>query len=488
MKKSIVSIILTVVLLAFTGCGGGITGGPETLSGRYYYVGDNEWNQGNYLEFREGSVNTEGGFTYGYVIEDDVLTITMGGIGVSFTLSKDRNEFIDMGMSGDKFVKGAGNDNDNNSQTNDGENGDNVIPPIVDDNDPILDLPLKIVNNTVSIGDSIFIVDNDGNARKYNRDYHGNYDSEDVIISDVRSILIGSTNFFIKNDNSLWAVGSNKGGVLGDGTGVDRDEPVKILENVANVYNCRANVYSNTMYAITTDKTMYKWGGGEIYEPQKFLKGIIAYYCGVGGTYDYAIKTDGSLWEWHSNKEPEKIMSNVRYMDSVTWQENYVIKGDNSLWKFVYLTENGEKILNDVEECFVISSNGSFAIKTDGTFWGWGSNSNGELGDGTKINRETPVELMAGVDVIDVFSYYYRGLNGELKNNWILDADNNLWNWGSDDPTPKIEFDSIGKPIFVSDGWSSVKGVYMISEVGTLHKLNGQGEWEEIIENIMTPN
>ena len=36
------------------------------------------------------------------------------------------------------------------------------------------------------------------------------------------------------------------------------------------------------------------------------------------------------------------------------------------------------------------------AIKTDGTLWTWGSNSQGELGDNTTTNRSTPVTTFAG--------------------------------------------------------------------------------------------
>ena len=35
------------------------------------------------------------------------------------------------------------------------------------------------------------------------------------------------------------------------------------------------------------------------------------------------------------------------------------------------------------------------AIKTDGTLWSWGYNNKGQLGDGTTINKSSPVQVGA---------------------------------------------------------------------------------------------
>ena len=35
------------------------------------------------------------------------------------------------------------------------------------------------------------------------------------------------------------------------------------------------------------------------------------------------------------------------------------------------------------------------AIRSDGTFWLWGSNNSGQLGDGTTIDRSDPMPLVA---------------------------------------------------------------------------------------------
>ena len=42
------------------------------------------------------------------------------------------------------------------------------------------------------------------------------------------------------------------------------------------------------------------------------------------------------------------------------------------------------------------------SLKSDGTVWAWGYNSNGELGDGTTTQRATPVQVygLSGVTAI----------------------------------------------------------------------------------------
>ena len=42
----------------------------------------------------------------------------------------------------------------------------------------------------------------------------------------------------------------------------------------------------------------------------------------------------------------------------------------------------------------------SLAIKTDGSLWMWGSNSDGQLCDGTFLNRSYPKQILTGVAAV----------------------------------------------------------------------------------------
>jgi alpha-tubulin suppressor-like RCC1 family protein len=64
----------------------------------------------------------------------------------------------------------------------------------------------------------------------------------------------------------------------------------------------------------------------------------------------------------------------------------------------------------------------AFAIKNDQTVWAWGGNSNGQLGDGTTINKIRPAQVSAltGITKISAGSWQCMG----VKN------DGTLWSWG----------------------------------------------------------
>lgn len=72
---------------------------------------------------------------------------------------------------------------------------------------------------------------------------------------------------------------------------------------------------------------------------------------------------------------------------------------------------------------------GFMAIKDDGTLWGWGNNQSGQLGDGTSISKNLPVQIGTDNDWADVTS------GGSDFNNTgfytlALKTDGSLWAWG----------------------------------------------------------
>jgi alpha-tubulin suppressor-like RCC1 family protein len=64
----------------------------------------------------------------------------------------------------------------------------------------------------------------------------------------------------------------------------------------------------------------------------------------------------------------------------------------------------------------------ALAVKTKGTLWAWGGNSQGELGDGTNINKNSPIQIGTDSNWSSVTAGYDFSL--------AIKTDGTLWAWG----------------------------------------------------------
>ena len=65
----------------------------------------------------------------------------------------------------------------------------------------------------------------------------------------------------------------------------------------------------------------------------------------------------------------------------------------------------------------------TMALKSDGSLWAWGPNSRGALGDGTTVDKLSPVQITADTDWVSISAGGFHTM--------ALKSDGSLWAWGA---------------------------------------------------------
>ena len=256
------------------------------------------------------------------------------------------------------------------------------------------------------------------------------------------------------SSGGLWTWGTNNWGQLGDGTTINKSSPVQTIAAGTNWKQVAAGEYCST--AIKTDGTLWTWGfnlEGQIGDNTTISKSSPVQTI-AGGTnwkqvsvsrHVAAIKTDGTLWTWGSNVYGQ--LGDGTTIDKSSPVQT-IAAGTN--WKQV-----------------AAGSGITAVIKTDGTLWMWGNNGYGQLGDGTRITKSSPVQTIAGGT-----NWAQVSISG-FRFVAAIKTDGTLWTWGSNyysglgDGTT-IDKSSPVQTIAGGTNWKQVSGSSAIKTDGTL--------------------
>lgn len=199
----------------------------------------------------------------------------------------------------------------------------------------------------------------------------------------------------LKSNGTVWTWGQGSWGQLGDGTTTEHNSAVQVLVSsntpLTNVIAIAAG--NNVSYAIKGDGTVWAWGWNANFA------------MGVGAT------TTQSLW---AMQVPG--LTGITAV-AVGYQNTVALKSDGTVWTWgrntdgqlgdgssLTATRSTPSMISRFTGVKRISSHWSttLAVKGDGTLWAWGLNDSGQIGDGTTTNRTTPVKVstLTGVEEI----------------------------------------------------------------------------------------
>ena len=184
----------------------------------------------------------------------------------------------------------------------------------------------------------------------------------------------------------------NQGGIWS----YDASDPFRFFgwgKNTDQILAVGDNVTRSSPTQIGTDST---WGAGKDM-PQS------NWYAGSEAMCSLALKQDGTLWSWGENKKG----SNGRNQSPGAPAPNSPSQvGTNTTW---YQLSS--------------SKSAASAVKSDGTFWTWGSNQHGQLGLNSTQWRSSPAQV--GTDTT-----WDTPITSNNYGQFAVKTDGTLWVWG----------------------------------------------------------
>ena len=283
--------------------------------------------------------------------------------------------------------------------------------------------------------------------------------SSNNVFENIKEIKAGDkTTVIVTDDGKVWTCGMNDNNELGIDNAqiLDRNLP-EVNDNIENVI--LATIGDNHVTVVKDDGSVYAWGNGKLGQLGNRKNKNSSTPVMVG---DYIIRTNTNHVVLGVNDELI-VEGNVDYFNlfndkvldiSYNSKDNQVvelaepIQGDVSDGK-IGIKLVGKKVgttivtANQVDSSNIgviqvevipenkeispeVITNGSHTIslRVDGKVYTWGDNTSGQLGNGTNVSSDDPVEVKFPTGTI------ITGIASGENHNVAVDKDGNVWTWG----------------------------------------------------------
>jgi alpha-tubulin suppressor-like RCC1 family protein len=234
-----------------------------------------------------------------------------------------------------------------------------------------------------------------------------------VQVSGIDNVLAISAGYhhsvFLKSDGTVWACGANYYGQLGDGTTIDRLQPVQIngLTGIVAISS-----FSGHNLFLKSNGTVMACGGnggalGDGTALQRNspvavqgLSDVKAISAGAG--HSLFLKNDGTVWGCGGNNGGQL--------------------GDGT-----FITRHIPVQMNGLSDVASISAGRghSLFLRSDGSVWACGENDRGQLGNGdlTGQSQNVPFQIEGLTDVFSVFASWWYSM--------VIRNDGSVWGFGT---------------------------------------------------------
>jgi alpha-tubulin suppressor-like RCC1 family protein len=140
-----------------------------------------------------------------------------------------------------------------------------------------------------------------------------------------------------------------------------------------------------------------------------------------GSDITFVLRPDGRLWGW-GNNESGLIGDGTRTIRASE-------RDEFGFWEFIEDNQRHTPMLIMENVAYISANQHGFnrghvmAITIEGTLWGWGTNEQGQLGDGTTTEQLFPIKIMDNVSSVSV----------GVSHTMAITTDGGLWAWGAND-------------------------------------------------------
>ena len=269
-------------------------------------------------------------------------------------------------------------------------------------------------------------------------------------LSDVTALSAGTEHSLaLTQDGRVWSWGNGRNGQLGDGSTTNHAVPA-IVSDITGVVAISAG--ASHSLAVKADGRVWAWGDnylGQLGDATSFdrmkpvqLTKISGVTAVSASRHTLALKSDGTVWAWGSNAYGELGLGFVTPIGSTNSDVNATPKQVPGL----------SNIKAVATSLFV-----SLAVGADGRVWAWGQGEGGLLGNGTSLSSSVPIVIDGLSDVVAV-SISNIGVGGHAL---AYKSDGSVWGWGRNSygelGSQTLDINSNIKPFKISEAKNTIR-------------------------------